>query len=148
MIVRRLYGLLIAAALFAPAPANADCVQCSCGIETSGLVFGPYNPRRPTSGSVATVRVTCDGDSGYLIKMSAGSSGTPTGRTLHNGASILNYNLYKDAGRSMIWGDGAAGQTGLMGSGTANYNVYGAIFGGQAPLVGVYTDTLILSVEY
>ena len=146
---RRLIVLLAAvAAMAGPRPALADCVSCSCSLNSSGLVFGPYNPRRPTTGSVGVIGVTCDGDNGYLINLSSGSSGTAALRTLHNGSDVLNYNLYKDVTRTIVWGDGANGFTGVSGSGTANYNVYGGIFGNQVPLVGTYIDTLVISVEY
>ena len=135
------------AALLPPLPALADCTQCSCGIQTTGLAFGAYQPQHSTD-SVAVVNVTCDGDSGYAIKISSGSSGTPLVRTLHSGANVLNYNLYRDSGRSVIWGDGTSGQPGVQGSGTANYNVYGSILGNQAPSTGIYSDTLVLSIEY
>lgn len=128
--------------------ARAQCTECGCSLGTTGLSFGVYNPRRPVTNSVGVVQVNCTGVTGYLIKLSSGGSGTATLRALSSGGDILNYNLYKDGSRTMIWGDGANGQTGLAGSGTANYNVYGGVFGGQSASVGSYVDSIVITVEY
>ena len=144
--IRFLPVALLLAILAAPAGAQ-NCVQCSCSIESDGLAFGAYVQRQRTL-SVANIVVHCDGDNGYVIKLSAGNSGSALQRALRNGQNALAYNVYKDSGRSMIWGDGSAGQGGVAGAGSASYYAYGQIFAGQAHPVGSYGDLLVLTIEY
>ena len=139
---------LVALLLAMPGAARAECTQCTCTLEASALNFGPYDARLPQTTSVADVRVTCEGDNGYVLKLGSGQSGTPLQRRMRSGTSALDYNLFKDPGRSLIWGDGSAGQTGVNGTGSGTYSVYGAIPGGQTPLVGTYNDQLVLTIEY
>lgn len=143
---RLIVALGLAAFLAAPA-GGEGCTQCSCSIESDGLAFGSYAQRQRTL-SVANIVVHCDGDNGYTIKLSAGSSGTSLQRTLRKGGAALAYNVFKDSARTMIWGDGGAGQTGLGGMGSATYLAYGEIFPDQAQPVGAYGDMLVLSIEY
>lgn len=141
-------AIAAASAIATPIPARAECAQCSCSVETSGLSFGAYEPTRSSASSVADVRINCEGDSGYVMKLSAGNSGTVLARSLRSGASTIVYNLYKDPSHSVIWGDGSAGQSGVAGSGSGIYNIYGMIPAGQAPTPGLYSDSLILTIEY
>ena len=67
----------------------------------------------------------------------------------------LNYNLYADLTRLLVWGDGSAGTVKvsntylitLLGV-TANHSVYGRIASRQNVAVGAYTDTITATVDY
>ncbi len=78
---------------------------------------------------------------------------------MHAGAITLNYNLFTDTARSVIWGDGLGG-TGLasgsftVGPGVGNgsrqvvHPVYGRIPALQDVLDGAYTDTIIVTLQF
>lgn len=150
--------------LLAAGPAAALCLgpNCSCGLSTTSMAFGSYNPlTAPAVDSSATVRVSCTGVVSVLISyqlsLSAGS-GTMSARQMASGANRLNYNLYSDTTRSTVWGDGSAGSViqsntlllDLLGLAPAQvYTVYGRLAAGQRTAVpGSYSDTVTVTLTY
>ena len=149
-----LTGVLLAAAASAAGAA-------SCSVASAGLSFGQYNTfKGQPNDSVGTISVTCSGAAGtdiaYLIRIGPGSSGTLATRTMRSSSGwALGYNLYTDPARSLVWGDGTGGSraTGdaitLGGIGQIRrYSVYGRTTERQNVPPGLYTDTLILTVEF
>jgi spore coat protein U-like protein len=68
---------------------------------------------------------------------------------MENGAFTLSYNLYTDASRVTVWGDGSAGTATLNGDAEeATYTLYGRVPARQNVHTGEYTDTLIATVTY
>jgi spore coat protein U-like protein len=59
------------------------------------------------------------------------------------------YNLYVDATLITVWGDGT-GQSATVSDtqSAANYTVYGRIPAGQNAYVGVYSDTIVITVTF
>jgi len=103
-----LLPLMLCAAIAAPA-------RAACTINSiSGASFGNYNPYSTTAlTTTITGKFSCT--SNATVTISTGSSGTYTTRTMRNGANVLNYNLYLDAGYTIVLGDGSPG--------AASYNV-------------------------
>jgi spore coat protein U-like protein len=146
---------LWAALLMAPAAWAA-----SCTITNSGISFGAYDPlsSQPRDTN-STIQNACQGSAGenvsYSIAANELSGGGPT-MTLSNGSSTLQYDLYLDIGRTVIWGDGANGASMIQdsynitsGPVSKTYTVYGRIFGGQfSATPGAYTDGLVITVSY
>jgi spore coat protein U-like protein len=68
-----------------------------------------------------------------------------------NGGYILDYNLYTDPNRMVVWGDGISGVT-VSGSGTGStvdHPVYGRIPGGQTgAYIGSYSDTITVTLSF
>ena len=87
----------------------------ACTVSATGVDFGAYDVFVATPlDSTGTVTVTCDQAPPVDITIAIGPSGTSGGfipRMLRNVSSQdrLNYNLFTNAGRSTVWGDGAAG---------------------------------------
>jgi spore coat protein U-like protein len=150
----------LAACALVPVDAWASCAACSCSASTNNLAFGTYNPSSSTpTRTTANVSVNCFS---FLVLMfgtvdlslSAGTAGVATTRTLANGTSRLNYNVYQDNANATIWGGGGVGGllenltiSGLL-SYTASRTAYGTIPARQWVKPGVYTDTLIVTVSY
>ena len=70
-----------------------------------------------------------------------------------NGSEPLNYNLYRDAARTAIWGDGTGGTQVYSDPRTPrNQNVtltvYGRIPAGQDVSVGTYTNTVTATINF
>jgi spore coat protein U-like protein len=137
---------------------NTHAAPTSCSASAVGVAFGSYNPlANVNSDSTGSVSVTCTGSAtvSYSIAASAGS-GTFVTRQQLSGTNTVNYNIYIDNARTMVWGDGTAGTNQIAGSMTATTSgttqtsaVYGRIFSGQqAARVGSYSDTLTLTVTY
>ncbi len=147
------------AILLAACASGAAAVSCS--VETPGLSFGNYNPfQGAPNDSVGTILVSCSGAVGsqvaYLVRIGPGSSGTPNARMMRSPSGrTLGYNLYTDAARSLVWGDGTGGTQTLSDALTLNgvgqtrrFSVFGRTFERQNVSPGVYTDNLVISVEF
>ena len=150
--------------LLAPLPAKA---AADCNVSVSGMAFGLYDPTiAAPDDSTAAITVTCmhvggGGATGvsYTIALSAGNSGSSLQREMRAGAPRLYYNLYSDAARSMILGDGSGGTTILSGSikvgpGVGNgtrsetYTVYGRVPAQQAADPGSFIDLLVVTLTF
>ena len=79
-----------------------------------------------------------------------GAAPTYNPRTMLSGANTLNYNLYFNAARTNIWGDGTAGTVvwARNVNRNTNYNrtVFGRIPAGQDAAAGAYTDTIVATI--
>ena len=63
--------------------------------------------------------------------------------------STLTYGLFQDNARSLPWGDTLA--TSPAGTGAGNtqiFTVFGRIFAGQSPQVGIYADNVVVTIHY
>jgi len=133
----------------------------SCSVSATAVNFGVYNPLSGTAtDATGTVSVTCGVTliglfASWTVKLSQGSSGSFATRQLTSGASTLSYNLYTNAARTSIWGDGTGGtavisdtQLLIVGSNTNNYTAYGRVPAGQDRAAGTYNDTIIVTLVY
>lgn len=134
--------------------------KAACSVSASGVSFGSYSMLTPSPrDSSGSVTVSCTVLLALFMTintdLSVGNSGSYSLRQLANGGNNLNYNLYMDAGRSTIWGNGSSGTSrqvysALLSIGTTNlpYVVYGRIPAGQGSPGGVYNDTIVVSVTF
>jgi spore coat protein U-like protein len=71
---------------------------------------------------------------------------------MQSGGSTLDYNLYLDASRSSVWGDGTGGTTTYQATALIETNttvtIFGRIFGAQNAAVGTYSDSLVVTISY
>jgi spore coat protein U-like protein len=137
-----------------------------CSLSSTGVAFGVYDPLSPSpTDSVGGITVACSHVSGgaerisYTVALATGGSGSYAARQLRAGPLRLYYNLFLDAGRSQVWGNGTGG-TGVaggnltIGPGVGNrrrefeHSVYGRIPALQDVLSGSYTDTIIVTLEF
>jgi spore coat protein U-like protein len=130
-------------ALLAPSVAMAQ----SCNLSISPVVFVNVDTLSAANTDItATVAVNCTGVSLTTIRIcpsiGSGSAGaTSSARQMTSGASTLNYQLYQDAGRSVVWGSYNWALPGtpptidlplaLNGTGSTNVTIYARVFGGQ-----------------
>jgi spore coat protein U-like protein len=128
---------------------NAGSSRAACTISTSGIAFGSYDPllNQPVD-SAASIGVVCDEPTTYSISLSTGN-GTYQARVMTSGLHHLLYNLYIDASLTAVWGDGTAQSATLSDTKTAaNYTIYGRIPAGQNAHVGVYSDTIVITLSF
>jgi spore coat protein U-like protein len=136
-----------------------------CSVSTSGVGFGDYDPLLATpDDSSANVAVTCTRvifvdpfSVSYTLSLSRGSSGTYSPRRMNAGSARLNYNLYRDAARAQVWGDGTNATGTVAGtasfvwfqtSQTVNHTVYGRVPAQQNATPGAYTDTIVMTITF
>jgi len=102
-------ALVVAAAVATGAEARA----MSCSIVTStGVSFGSYDVFDPTPrDSVGTITYRCTGVGSDVVTIHLSQGGAPTffPRRLTQGSYWLEYNLFLNAARTTIWGDGMGG---------------------------------------
>lgn len=141
---KRLAALLV---VLSAAAARADCT-----VSVGSMAFGAYDVFSSTPlDTVATITYTCSTPAtAPTMSISRGGATSFSPRQMLNGASALNYNLYLDAARTQIWGDGSAGTSTYscsMGSGLS-VSVYGRIFAQQNLPVGSYGDSLVVTITF
>lgn len=121
----------------------------SCGINVPTLSFGEYDPfSNQALDSASHIAISCDVATNYSIALSPGS-GSYTLRAMTSGAHRLDYNLYTDATRTTIWGDGTGITVLVSGNAaTANHTVYGRIPPRQNAHVGAYIDAITVTLNY
>lgn len=138
--------LLLAATLLG---ASLPAWSVTCSVSASGVNFGSYDVfSNVSSDGAGSVSVSCDEAASYSIAISAGN-GSYASRWMASGAHQLAYNLYRDASRTTIWGDGTGGSAVVSGSGSgATHTVYGRIPSRQNVYAGSYSDNIVVIVTY
>lgn len=129
--------------------ASLPAWSVTCSLSTNGVNFGSYDVfSYVNSDGAGSVSVSCDAAASYLITLSSGN-GSYASRWMASGAHQLAYNLYRDASRSTIWGDGTGDSAVVSGSGTgATHTVYGRIPSRQNVYAGSYSDSIVVIVTY
>ena len=146
-----LVGLIVTA--FSSKPAQA----INCRVTLAAMNFGIYMPMAPAHVDVnGQISVRCQAQPGtFSVVVGPGISGNQLARTLAAGGDIINYNLYRNAARTEIWGDGTPPTFAVSGVRSSrgrpsfyNYPIYGRMYSGQAPNPGVYSDNVVVTVLF
>ena len=127
----------------------------SCSITVSGLSFGSYNVFSVSDvQSTGSVVLRCGNNvTAVEITLSRGQSSTFSPRVLVSSGESLDYNLYLDAARSLVWGDGTSGTQTFQSSSFAKrqnvpVTIYGAIPASQDVRAGTYTDSITATIVF
>lgn len=134
----------------------------SCTVTTTGMAFGAYDPLAAGAlNGAGKISVSCKVTIvallvQYTVKLSTGSSGSYATRTMKNGSVPLTYNVYRNAGRTQIWGDGTAStvfyDSGLIllavGSNNADIDIWGKVDPGQDQNAGNYSDSITVTISF
>jgi spore coat protein U-like protein len=121
----------------------------ACTVGASSFDFGAYSGVA-LSGS-GTVSVTCPSGLAYTVDLSATLNTTLSSvqPRLHGSGGYLPYNLYQDAGHTLVWGldNGGTAKAGTGTGAAQNITVYGNI-PAQPIAPGTYTDTVGVTVSF
>lgn len=126
----------------------------ACTLTTTGVNFGVYDVfNLVDTDSTGTITVTCTARTMVtaLIGPSA-NSGTmnPRQMRLTTGTDLLNYDLFTKANRKNIWGDGTLGTSNVVQNVLPNRpwvaTVFGRLYAGQDVSVGLYDDTVTVTI--
>jgi len=155
--MRRLAGSVVRIAACAAVVLVAGAVRAeaaNCSVSTTSVVFGSYNvfSSAPVD-STGTVSYNCNGNVLVSIAMTRGQSVTFLPRQLVNGTERLAYNLFRDAARTMVWGDSTGGtsthtEMSPLKKEDVTLTVYGRIPPGQDVSAGTYTDTVTVVMNF
>ena len=132
-----------------------------CTVNAGSVSFGSYDVfSNIPLDSAGTVSVNC---SKAVLKASvtlsaSGASGSINPRRMKRsgGNDFLDYNIFLDVSRAVIFGDGTGGTsiislkrpTGPPAPWFENIDIYGRIFPGQDVSVGSYSDILTVTVNW
>ncbi|MBN1959614.1 MAG: spore coat protein U domain-containing protein [Deltaproteobacteria bacterium] len=136
------------------APTNAHAIYCFI-TQSTGINFGAYDVFNSTpTDSTGSFSYFCFfvGGASVRLSLSRGGAASYTPRRMQNGGFTLQYNLYLDASRTIIWGDGSGGssyfQTVPPNFRTETVTIYGRIPPGQDIPAGNYHDTIVATLQW
>lgn len=144
---------------YAASVAIAAPLSAACTVSTAGVAFGTYNPFSGTADTATgSVTVACTAGAGsgpYTLSLSIGGGASYAARAMTSGANMMAYQLYDDAGRTIIWGDGTGGSAVVNGvdtvpnsGGSSIYQIYGRVAAGLVVAPGSYADTVTVTISY
>ena len=152
--------LAFALLLLAPSLAHA-IITCSFS-SNPGVAFGAYDDSSATPTDISSsvvvhcIRVLGTNNANVVLQVGPSTtSGTIATRQMRSGANRMDYNLYRDAGRSQIWGQTPGvdtvtlntGNIGNNGSADVTFTIYGRIPALQNASVGAYSDNVQITVS-
>ena len=149
----RLIVVAMVLVLMLALPARA---HAACTISTTAVSFGGYDVFSPTAlDAQGQISLTCSLIViGFTVALDRGGAPSFAPRQLKQGSEPLNYNLYLDAARTTVWGDGTPGTQVFTRNGaivlpqTFQLPVFGRIPANQDVTVGVYTNTVVATVSF
>ena len=136
--------------------ASPFSAQGACSLTSTSIAFGSYDIFSPSPlDSLGQIIFRCgNNDHNVSISLDKGGAASFSSRRMLNGSNSLNYNLYMDAARTVIWGDGTSGTQNLFVPNPQPNNqdiivpIYGRIPSGQGAPVGAYTNTLTATINF
>ena len=151
--------ILIILFLFFCGVLKAEIAISGCTIGVTPINFGNYDTFSSTPlDAVGTITVNCTGDVNKanvtLGVSSASGTFNPRRMKRSGGSDLLDYNIYIDVTRTVIFGDGTGGTSdvqvkrqGPSVPWSENISTYGRIPPGQDVSAGTYSDTLMATVN-
>lgn len=154
----RLIAVLLGICAYAPSAHAADCTILN-GSGTNLIDFGTIAAGKPgATDAQGTLSFLCTLTGlqltlNYSASISTGVSGSYATRKMqHLSGSQISYNLYRDANRTQIFGNGSAGTSTVGGSCIAAcpllIPVFGRISSNPAGPPGAYSDTVTVTIEF
>src|SRR4030095_12132067 len=141
--------LLIALLAAAAVVGRSFSVLAVCFLSLTSISFGKYDvfSTDPLDNNGDILYRCGNADNNISISLDPGGASSFNPRRMLNGSQALNYNLYLDPARTVIWGDGTGGtQTYFIKNPPNNQDVtvpvYGRVPTGQSVSKGAYGNTI------
>jgi spore coat protein U-like protein len=136
-----------------------DGYAFNCSVTSTAVNFGSYNVFSSSPlDSTGTITITCNNPEKkpmpVTIAISSGGSGSfnPRQMRLAGGSDRMNYYLFSDPSKTVIWGDGTGGSSSITSTIDRNPNltatIYGRVPAKQDLRAGTYSDTLVVTVTW
>jgi spore coat protein U-like protein len=175
MAARRALAVAALLAASATAPAGVGTasftaltlVHTNCRISTTPVLFGRYDPigahRANSLNAAGAITVACVRGTAPTIALGPGvsASGDTRRMRLLFGDSFLTYELYQPPSSMpgvacawpgvRVWGSAGENLFAAAGAPSKNprtYQVCGTVHAGQNPLIGIYADLVIATVNF
>jgi spore coat protein U-like protein len=133
----------------------SDAGAAGCSVSTTSVDFGTYDVFDPApNDSTGSVTLNCNGGAkNVTVAINRGGASSFALRRMRQGTEQLFYNLFVDAARTTIWGDGSSGtQTYDVGNPPNNKDetltIYARVPAGQDVSSGSYSDSVTVTVNY
>ena len=150
--VRSFAVVILLAAPCAALGQNELKVGCQF-MSVPALNFGFYDPADGTDTLTSdTFTVKCNGNIDETITASTGAnSGDYNNRLMRGGEGndTLRYQIYIDAARTIIWGDGTGNSSPIVFHENGAFNdvtIYASMPAGQSAGNGAYSDTVTITI--
>lgn len=120
----------------------------------AAVAFGSYNVLNDNhTDSTGQLSWRCPGNfpQPIQITISKGANHDGLSRRLSQGTEFLRYDLYRDASRTLVWGDGTygSGYTAVYpGGGWIPVMIYARIPKEQDVAAGAYADTVTVVINF
>lgn len=155
--MKSVISCLVAACSFLLAVNSFAAPPGSCTVIPVGSIsFGNYDVFSTVPlDSTGTIQITCDLTEAHtIISLGPSQNGGFNPRRMKNSSSgdLLAYNLFTNAARTSIWGDGTGG-TGtvtqrVFRNTPAIVTIYGRMAAGQNVRVGTYSETVTVTINW
>ena len=128
-------------------------VSSSCEVDNTALNFGNLSSVISSSvDQLARVTVRCTDETPFALRMGLGNGPSVTNpeyRRMSNGLGTIEYGLYQNSARTLPWGDTPSTDVRGVGHGSdQTFDVFGRVHSNQSALPGVYSDQVIITIEY
>jgi spore coat protein U-like protein len=135
--------------------AHAHAMSCTI-INASSVRFGSYDVfdvQPLDSTGVIEFRCTSVASGDMLsMQLNRGESNSFLPRAMKHRGARFEYNLYLDAARTIVWGDGTAGTSAYTArpieNQTVSVPIYARIPPRQNVEIGSYSDSIVLTILY
>lgn len=144
--------------------APAVAVAATCTLSASAVAFGSYDTIQNTpNDTTGSLTVTCTPGvsdpvtTAYVLTIAGTGSGSDAVRSLTFSTYRLYYQIYADAGRSIVWGNGGSSGAGVAGTttsvatltpGVRLHTAYARMPALQTVKPGLYTGSLLVTIQY
>jgi spore coat protein U-like protein len=130
-------------------------ISNNCTISTTTVAFGAYDPV-VTNASTALdgtggVTIACTKGAAPTIGLGLGSNASGGTRRMANGTDYLTYELYKETGRTSVWGNSGGDlftPAAAPSKEGRTFTVYGRVAAGQDLPAASYSDTVVATVNF
>ena len=133
-------------------------VNVNCSFQaTPSLNFLGYDPNGVNStlplDQTALLQISCTRGASTTIGIDSGTHAGQTSfgtRALADGNKYLGYDLYQDSARTILWTNAGAGLYNYVSPSSlpTTISIYGRIFSSQNAQSGIYTDSLVVTINY
>ena len=128
-------------------------IAAACTINAAAaLNFGSQSVLNANADQTGTLQIQCTNTTNFNIGLDAGmgAGATVANRKMTSGGNTVNYSLYSDSGRSIVWGSTVGTDTVAAAANGASqsFTLYGRIPAQAAPAPGTYSDTVTVTIMY
>ena len=122
-------------------------IQAACEVTSpTDLDFGTHGLLNSTITATSTFVVKCTNGTNYSVALT-GANDSGGVKNMVNGSEDVAYQTYQDSSHSTVW-DGSNTKSGTGTGVDQTHTVYGKVDPQTSPSVGIYTDTVTITVSY